>query len=167
MRCGPCLQGTFSLFVEIKRTQVKQFRNSISYRKHQGLSKYGTRQPSFKYATFPWLNIFLHQLVGFWSFTNCSFFHPGIPPYPIGLARGPCPTAAHYLSVAPRDLKGKLSLLEACHLGNFLTSFQFYLISKELQLLWNHCSNSCSFTHKVTHSIAGQLSPFFFILLFL
>lgn len=57
--------------------------------------------------------------------------------------------------------EGKMQPVEACHLGDFLISFQFYLISKELQLLCNHWSKSCSFTHKVMHSIAGQLRPLF------
>lgn len=50
------------------------------------------------------------------------------------------------------------------HLGDFLISFHFYLISKELQFLYNHCSNSCSFTHKVVYSIVGQLRPLFSLL---
>lgn len=111
----------------------------------------GFKQSSFKHATFHGLNIFPYQLVDFQDFTNCIFFFPGILPYPIWLAPGLRPPAARYLSVACSNLEGKLGLVEACHLGGFLVSSHFYLMSEELQSLCHLCSNSCPFAHKVMY----------------
>ena len=154
------MPGTSSLFVGTSWTQVKQLKNNIRYCRHYGLNSVGA--DSFIHSHMPlWLG---------WILSHTSY-----------LIFGPLLTALSFMQAFYLFLYDWLlvsvqllliscqwlpatqrenKLVEACHLGDCLISFQFYLISKERPFLWNHCSNSCSFAHKVVYSVSGQLRSF-------
>lgn len=91
---GPCLPGSFSLFMEIRWTQVKQFRSNILNCKHQVLNSVALGNiHSNMLLFFGW--IFPVPTVAVWSFINCIFFHPGLLPKLVCLLHGSHPAPAH------------------------------------------------------------------------